>query len=109
MDRTVVEDGLSTGLGIPVTRVIQRPGDIVVIFPRSYYMTFSFGFNCYESVNLSPIHWYEHGACALHSSRLQHHAPRIPLEEMLCKEAVLVGAHNICWNMVDLHKSSLFS
>lgn len=58
-------------------------------------MSFSVGFNCQESVNLAPVHWFPHGVRALRQPQKFGRLPQIPIEEMLCKDAVLAGEHAI--------------
>lgn len=54
-------------------------------------MSFSVGLNCQESVNIASVDWLPHGVRALMQSQKFGRLPQIPIEEMLCKDAILVG------------------
>ncbi|XP_042432022.1 lysine-specific demethylase SE14-like [Zingiber officinale] len=43
--------------GIPCCRLVQRPGEFVVTFPRAYHIGFSHGFNCGEAANFATPKW----------------------------------------------------
>ncbi|KAI4351417.1 hypothetical protein L6164_005786 [Bauhinia variegata] len=43
--------------GIPCCRLIQKPGEFVVTFPRAYHVGFSHGFNCGEAANFGTPQW----------------------------------------------------
>ncbi|KAI5397232.1 hypothetical protein KIW84_063163 [Lathyrus oleraceus] len=75
---------------VPVYKALQKPGEFVVTFPKSYHAGFSHGFNCGEAVNFAIGDWFPLGAAA--SKRYAHlkMLPIIPYEELLCKEAVLI-------------------
>ena len=47
--------------GVPVTRVVQQPGEIVITFPRGYHAGFSAGANVGEAANFGLPHWFAHG------------------------------------------------
>lgn len=46
---------------IPFNRVIQRAGEFMVTFSRSYHAGFNRGFNCAEAVNFATPCWVPHG------------------------------------------------
>lgn len=45
--------------GINVQKIVQRPGEYVVIFAGAYHMGFNSGFNCAEAVNFALPRWIE--------------------------------------------------
>ena len=47
--------------GVPMTRLVQRAGDIVVTFPRGYHGGFSAGANLGEAANFGLREWAEFG------------------------------------------------
>ncbi len=52
--------------GIPFNREIQRAGEFMVTFSRSYHAGFNRGFNCAEAVNFGTRSWVPHGLKATH-------------------------------------------
>ncbi|CAN0055336.1 unnamed protein product [Discosporangium mesarthrocarpum] len=42
---------------VTVSRLLQRPGEFVVTFPKAYHGGFSYGFNCGEAVNFAVPEW----------------------------------------------------
>lgn len=49
---------------IPFTRVWQRPGEFVVVLPKSYHAGFNTGLNCAEAVNFATPRWFPIGRAA---------------------------------------------
>ena len=49
---------------IKIVKLVQKPGDFVVTFPRAYHSGFSHGFNVGEAVNFAPVDWIEMGRVA---------------------------------------------
>lgn len=47
--------------GVPVTRIVQKAGEIVVTFPRGYHAGFSTGTNIGEAANFALRNWAEFG------------------------------------------------
>ena len=47
--------------GIPVTRLVQRPGDLIVTFPKGYHAGFSCGNNIGEAANFALPSWADFG------------------------------------------------
>ncbi|KAK2078486.1 hypothetical protein QBZ16_003326 [Prototheca wickerhamii] len=55
--------------GVPVFRLVQRPGEFVVTMPNSYHSGFNAGFNCAEAVNFAPAPWLPFGTDILDKYR----------------------------------------
>nr|CAB3500047.1 unnamed protein product [Digitaria exilis] len=59
---------------VPVYKAVQRPGEFVITFPRSYHAGFSHGFNCGEAVNFAIGDWFpleqELRSCPCKSNRV---------------------------------------
>lgn len=43
--------------GIPIRRIVHKPGEFMITFPRSYHMGFNYEYNCAESVNFATERW----------------------------------------------------
>ncbi|EYU45270.1 hypothetical protein ABFS82_05G068700 [Erythranthe guttata] len=76
--------------GVPVYKAVQKPGEYVITFPRAYHAGFSHGFNCGEAVNFSTGDWFPLGSIASRRYALLNRVPFLPLEELLCKEAMIL-------------------
>lgn len=46
---------------IPVNRITQEPGEIMITFPFGYHSGFNHGYNCAESTNFAAPRWIEYG------------------------------------------------
>ncbi|KAK6934954.1 JmjN domain [Dillenia turbinata] len=75
---------------VPVYKAVQKPGEFIITFPRSYHAGFSHGFNCGEAVNFAIGDWFPMGALASRRYALLNRVPLLPHEELLCKEAMLL-------------------
>ncbi|KAK1261827.1 Lysine-specific demethylase REF6 [Acorus gramineus] len=76
---------------VPVYKAVQNPGEFIITFPRAYHAGFSHGFNCGEAVNFAIGDWFPLGAAASRRYALLNRIPLLPLEELLCKEALLLS------------------
>lgn len=47
--------------GIPLNRVVQFPGEIILTYPYGYHSGFNLGFNCAESINFATENWLDIG------------------------------------------------
>lgn len=76
---------------VPVYKAVQKPGEYIVTFPRAYHAGFSHGFNCGEAVNFAIGDWFPLGSIASRRYALLNRMPLLPHEELLCKEALILG------------------
>ncbi|KAJ1296096.1 hypothetical protein BS78_01G272700 [Paspalum vaginatum] len=76
---------------VPVYKAVQRPGEFVITFPRSYHAGFSHGFNCGEAVNFAIGDWFPLGSLASKRYALLNRTPLLAHEELLCRSAVLLS------------------
>ena len=60
----VVPPGQLIENDVKVVKLVQKPGDFVVTFPRAYHSGFSHGFNVGEAVNFAPVDWIDMGRVA---------------------------------------------
>lgn len=56
-------------LGIPVCRLVQRPGEFVVTLPRAYHSGVNLGSNMNEAVNLGAASWIKAGTASAEQYR----------------------------------------
>lgn len=47
--------------GVEVAKVVQEPGDIIVVFPHAYHSGFNHGYNIAEATNIALPRWVEYG------------------------------------------------
>ncbi|GKV05577.1 hypothetical protein SLEP1_g17575 [Rubroshorea leprosula] len=88
---TMFPPGILLQHNVPVYRAVQKPGEFVVTFPRSYHAGFSHGFNCGEAVNFAVKDWFPWGAVAGYHYATLGKMVVLPYEELLCKEAILLS------------------
>ncbi len=58
---TMLSPGILRRSKVPVTQLVQEPGDFVVTYPKSYHAGFSYGFNMGEAVNFALPEWIRFG------------------------------------------------
>ncbi|KAK3153403.1 hypothetical protein QOZ80_2BG0172050 [Eleusine coracana subsp. coracana] len=90
---------------VPVYRAVQKPGEFVITFPRSYHAGFSHGFNCGEAVNFAIGDWFPLGALASKRYALLNRTPLLAHEELLCRSAVLLSQKLLSCDLKSLIKS----
>ncbi|XP_039827914.1 lysine-specific demethylase JMJ706-like isoform X2 [Panicum virgatum] len=90
---------------VPVYRAVQRPGEFVITFPRSYHAGFSHGFNCGEAVNFAIGDWFPLGSMASKRYALLNRTPLLAHEELLCHSAVLLSQKLLTCDPGSLDKS----
>lgn len=54
---------------LKVYRVVQQPGEFVLLWPRTYHAGLNTGFNCNEACNVAPPLWLKWGTRAIHQYR----------------------------------------
>jgi JmjC domain, hydroxylase len=52
-------------VGVAVAHAVQRTGEFIVTFPKSYHCGFSHGWNCSEAVNFADLAWLPYGGEAV--------------------------------------------
>lgn len=82
---TLIKPDLIKQRHIRVTRVVQNPGEFVIVLPYAYHSGFNHGFNCAEAVNFATKRWFEYGhqakTCFCHPDTV--HFDMIELENRL--------------------------
>jgi hypothetical protein len=58
---TMLDPDRLCAAGVPVTRILQQAGELVITFPRGYHAGFSAGANVGEAANFCLPRWFEHG------------------------------------------------
>eukprot|EP00803_Ostreobium_quekettii_P004564 evm.model.scf_1977.1 EVM.evm.TU.scf_1977.1 scf_1977:530-6614(-) len=92
--------------GVAVRKAVQRPGEVVVTFPRAYHSGFSHGWNCAEAVNFALMDWLPigHKAVALYRSARSGRSPTFSHDRLLwdlCQDA-LVRPGSACEPSVEV-------
>ncbi|KPJ02292.1 putative lysine-specific demethylase 4B [Papilio xuthus] len=62
---TLISPQILKQYAVPVNKVTQKPGEIMITFPYGYHAGFNHGFNCAESTNFAAPRWVEYGKRAL--------------------------------------------
>lgn len=79
--------------GIPVNRIVHKPGTFVYTAPRAYHGGFNCGFNIAEAVNFALPSWFPQGRAASLCARAVPRQLCLPREFLLVREALaLVNA-----------------
>lgn len=74
--------------GIPICRLVQRQGEIVITLPRAYHSGFNCGFNIAEACNFSPVSWIPFGRVAMRAYVPQRHAPVVDHDRLMLRCAL---------------------
>jgi len=69
--------------GVPVHKLIQKPGEFVITAPQAYHSGFNYGFNCAEAVNFATDTWIEYGRLARFCECAGPDVARIDLDEFV--------------------------
>ena len=62
--KCIVSPGVLKKHNIPIYSCVQREGEFMITFPRSFHAGFNYGFNCAESVNFALKSWVAEAADA---------------------------------------------
>jgi jumonji domain-containing protein 2 len=62
--RCLISPAILKKSGIPFTRMVQYPGDVMITFPGSYHFGFNTGFNIAEATNFAVPEWVPYGKLA---------------------------------------------
>jgi hypothetical protein len=74
--------------GIPVYKIVQKPGTFVFTAPRAYHCGFNCGFNIAEAVNFAMPNWLPYGQQASVLARACGRPLCIPREFVIFREAM---------------------
>jgi len=58
---TLISPNILKNAGISIRKMVQNPGEFMVIFPHGYHSGFNFGLNCAEAVNFALPGWVNIG------------------------------------------------
>ncbi|KAJ2939956.1 hypothetical protein O0L34_g6663 [Tuta absoluta] len=62
---TLISPQILKQYSVPVNKITQEAGEIMITFPYGYHAGFNHGFNCAESTNFAAPRWVEYGKRAL--------------------------------------------
>ncbi|XP_046975245.1 probable lysine-specific demethylase 4B [Vanessa cardui] len=62
---TLISPQILKQYSVPVNKITQESGEIMITFPYGYHAGFNHGFNCAESTNFAAPRWVEYGKRAL--------------------------------------------
>ncbi|KAK8965837.1 putative lysine-specific demethylase ELF6 [Platanthera guangdongensis] len=80
---TLLSPEVLVASGIPCCRLVQRPGEFVVTFPRAYHVGFSHGFNCGEAANFATPEWLKFAKQAATRRAAMNHLPMLSHQQLL--------------------------
>ncbi|VVC86805.1 probable lysine-specific demethylase 4B [Leptidea sinapis] len=58
---TLISPQILKQYSVPINKVTQKAGEIMITFPFGYHAGFNHGFNCAESTNFAAPRWVEYG------------------------------------------------
>ncbi|XP_028179422.1 probable lysine-specific demethylase 4B [Ostrinia furnacalis] len=58
---TLISPQILKQYSVPVNKITQEAGEIMITFPFGYHAGFNHGFNCAESTNFAAPRWVEYG------------------------------------------------
>lgn len=62
---TLISPQILKQYSVPVNKITQEAGEIMITFPYGYHAGFNHGFNCAESTNFAAPRWVEYGKRAM--------------------------------------------
>lgn len=62
---TLISPQILKQYAIPINKITQKAGEIIITFPFGYHAGFNHGFNCAESTNFAAPRWVEYGKRAM--------------------------------------------
>lgn len=62
---TLISPQILKQYSVPVNKITQEAGEIMITFPYGYHAGFNHGFNCAESTNFAAPRWVEYGKRAI--------------------------------------------
>ncbi len=80
---TMIDPWSLRNAGIPVYRIVHKPGSFVVTAPRGYHAGFNCGFNIAEAVNYAGTNWLPFGREASRLARSIKRHLSIPREQLM--------------------------
>ncbi|XP_069112657.1 LOW QUALITY PROTEIN: protein Jumonji-like [Argopecten irradians] len=86
-DTVMVHPDDLTANGVAVSRCVQRPGQFIVVFPRSYTSTISCGYSLAESVHYATPGWLEAGQAASKALNDNFEPELFSMDELLTRIA----------------------
>ncbi|CAG0894596.1 unnamed protein product [Darwinula stevensoni] len=108
----IINPNILMNEGVPVYHTLQKPGEFIVTFPRSFHAGFNQGFSFAEAVNFCPFDWLSVSReSILHHSHLRHQCVfshdqlicQVATARKISKEMALGAYEDIC-KMVDSEK-----
>jgi JmjC domain, hydroxylase len=89
MSKTILFDPRDVARrGIPVSRIVHKPGSFVYTAPGAYHGGFNCGFNISEAVNFGAPNWLAQGRLASFFAQAVPRSICIPYEYLVFREAV---------------------
>ncbi|KAM3957691.1 uncharacterized protein ACR2FA_008405 [Aphomia sociella] len=58
---TLISPQILKQYSVPINKITQEAGEIMITFPYGYHAGFNHGFNCAESTNFAAPRWVEYG------------------------------------------------
>jgi len=74
--------------GVPVSRVVQKPGQFVVTLPQAYHAGFSHGANTAEAVNFMLADWLPYARLSMAAYRALRREPVLDIEQIVVQAAL---------------------
>lgn len=84
---TMVSPAQLIAAKVPVSRVVQCPGEYVVTFPQAYHAGFSLGWNVAEACNFAMADWLPFGrrAAEKYRNNATNRSPAFSHDQLVCE------------------------